>query len=295
MSRLGVMSEVPDEEVSFLRENSIFDVLSTQSLKLICAMGEPRKLEIGGTLFKSGDPCSTFYVVSEGVVEIRRPREEGEEITTAAYSGVGDVLCGMGILTSSCHRSTAEAPDGAEVLAISRELLQDIMFLFPQLAIGMYTTIANRLASTVENEGFRSNSSKLQGSLDHFDLATVLQSVVFGDGRCGQILIFDHRRRMVARIQFGDGRVSAAEFGDHSGCDAINRMFQADLSSHTFSYIKPTDSSYEMMVSDSELLESSGTGLLLNAARLADEERHASCPIPGPDEEAKSLVRARVR
>ncbi len=263
------------DSVAYLRDNRVFDSLSVESLSMICKMGEQRTLEPGAELFESGAACESLYIVSSGVIEIRRAKAVGEPSEIAAYCGVGDILCGMGVLTFSNHTSTGIAPDGAEVLAIGRDLLVDIMFLFPHLAIGMYSTLAERIATAVDVQAFRSNNGDLQGCLGHFDLATILQGVILGQGRNGQFHVFDVNGGLSGRIQFGEGKISAAEVGDLKGRDAINKLFQLDLSDCSFRY-SGDGSGVRLMDIDRELMSVSGERILLDAAVHADHHNRDS-------------------
>ncbi len=293
--RLGALESVSDELVQFLRENEIFDALSSQALKLICAMGEFRHFEAGEVLFEVGAPCSEFFVVYSGVVEIRR-RESAEDAENAvAYCGVGEVLCGAGVLSFGNHRSAAVAPEGAEVFALDRELLVDVLHMFPHLAVQMYLVLADRMSSFEERRSFQSGRRRLEGCLEYFDLAAILQSLIFGEERTGLFRVFDVDGKVVAQVQFGGGSISAARVGHAKGREAINRLFQLELASHTFSYREHNDTDTQRLQVDTALQEASMANILLDAARVSDETRRSSAEVEqagDDDDDDDELVRS---
>ncbi len=268
---LGKISSLEGDDIQFLRENQAFQVLSDEALKVVHLLGDLVTFESGGRLFEIGDPCANLFVIKSGVVEIRRPGVPGMGYGAAAFLSAGDVLCEMGVLPGTMHQSMACAPDGAEVLRIERAVFMELLTMFPQLAVHMYAVMAKRLEGVVINAGGpQSHYRKLQGCLEHFDLATIVQSLIAGEERSGILSVYNEDNKVLARVQLGGGRISAVEMGRSRGRTAIYRLFQADFSQHSFAFRELGDGAHALAV-DEDLAGLSGVELLLDAARVSDE------------------------
>lgn len=272
LEALGSLAGPSDEGLGFLRGTEMFGVLSDDALRVVAMLGQRRVYDRGTRLFGVGDCCDTLFVVQRGTLEIRRRPAAAEEVRTTAFLGPGEVLCEMGILPGTAHESEALAVDEAEVLSFRREVFTGLLTMFPQLAVHMYAVMARRLEQLVQTSGVdQARNHKLQGCLEHFDLASILQSLMLAEERSGVLSIWDAQGQPVARIKLGGGSFRYAEMGRLRGRDAIYQLFQAEFAGHSFEFRERVEEDSEQMPLDEELAAMQGTTLLLDAARLTDE------------------------
>ncbi|MFH0944518.1 MAG: cyclic nucleotide-binding domain-containing protein [Planctomycetota bacterium] len=263
-----------DEEIRFLARNRIFQVLSREGRRELLARGKLVDLGPGQHLFEQGDLCTSLYVVRSGLIEVLREDDTSPSPTTVALLRSGDMLCELGVLPRTPHRSLARADGMAQVLQIDRESFVLLLEQFPKLAVSMYEVLARRMEAVILHEGgLFSATGELQGSLDWFDLATVLQNVISGESLVGTLLIHNEAGECVARVMVNKGRIVTASIGPMRGEAAFFLLFQVDFTGHRFSFRKQTaitvDPAYD-------LSDRPSMGLLLDAARIKDESKLVS-------------------
>ena len=259
------------EDVRFLCKNRIFQVLSNEARQELFCRGQLVDLRPGQHLFEQGDLCTSLYVVRSGRIEVMRVENSDQAPTTVALLRSGDLLCELGVLPKTPHRSLARAAGPAQVLQIDRASYVCLLEQFPKLAVSMYEVLARRMESVILHEGgLFSATGELQGSLDWFDLATVLQNVISGESLVGSLLIHNEAGECVARVMVNKGQIVTASIGPMRGESAFFLLFQVDFSGHRFSFRKQTAIKVN---AEHDLSDRPAMGLLLDAARIKDEAR----------------------
>ena len=260
---------VADEEIRFLNRNSVFHVLSAEARKEFYRRGTIVACERGEHLFLQGEPCTSLYVIKSGLIEVQREQNGERRPKTVALLRNGDLLCELGVLQGTPHRSLARAMEPAQVLKIERSRFERILELYPQLAVSMYEVLSQRMESMILREGgLYSATGDLQGCLDWFDIATVLQSVVSDDSLVGAFLVHDDSGECVARVLVRKGMFVTAQVGTLRGEAAFHELFRMDLSGHRFSFRKrPIGKVHPRF----DLSAVPSMALLLDAARVKDE------------------------
>ncbi|MFQ3581595.1 MAG: cyclic nucleotide-binding domain-containing protein [Chloracidobacterium sp.] len=252
---------------AFLRECELFSSLSDLTLQALFLRGEVLNFEPGDDLFHIGDPANYLYVIKSGVVEIRRPVAEGaKELTPVAYIAAGDVLGEVAMFTKSTRASAARLPGGGEVFRISSENFHSVVAGFPDLALRLCFTFAQRLESTVRNMR-KERQRQLSGNLQFFDLPTVIQTII-GSGMTGTLRVDDPLGITLAEIFFDSGHLCRSVMGHLTGSEAFFQLFQPP----------PTEGVFEFKGGEREVSEGAscdillpGMTMLMEAVRMQDE------------------------
>jgi CRP-like cAMP-binding protein len=254
-------------EFSFLRECELFSTLSDLTLQALFLRGQVVVFEPGDDVFHIGDPADYLYVIKSGVVEIRRPAMEGSrELTPVAYVSAGDVIGEVAMFTRSHRASAARMPGGGEIFRISRDNFHSVVAGFPDLALRLCFTFAQRLESTVRNMR-KERQRQLGGNLKFFDLPTVIQTII-SSGMTGTLRVDDPLGITLAEIYFDNGHLCRSVMGHLTGSEAFFQLFQPP----------PTEGTFEFKGGEREVAEGAtcdillpGMTMLMEAVRMQDE------------------------
>jgi hypothetical protein len=131
--------------------------------------------------------------------------------------------------------------------------------------------LARRLEGTFANLGGH-QATKLGGRIDHFDLPTILQTVV-DSATDGVLEVFDERGRPFGTVHTHDRRVGPITRGNLTGSEGLHEILMNPPHQGTFSFRTvrrpPT-------FSDSLVLQP----LLIEAARMQDELQRFESTVP---------------
>lgn len=268
--RLEIGKDVPaypSSDLEFLKRCEVFAGLSDDALRVILFKGSLETVPKGKVLFEIGSKADALCVIKNGVVEIARPVDDPNDMKTVAYFTNSDSIGEMRIITQSPHRSMARAPGGAEVFMLTRQGLLEGMELVPEFAIRMCEMYAHKLEGTVTT--LRTHEQKqrqLEGNLEYFDLATVIQTLLSTDQRTGILYVSNDKQQTVAELFVDGGHVKRAQVGNLRGEDAFYQLFLKELKRGNFFFkedVNPEEEKAEIDIP--------GMSLLMEAARLQDE------------------------
>jgi CRP/FNR family transcriptional regulator, cyclic AMP receptor protein len=141
----------------------LFRGLSPKGLERVAAIASEESHAAGETLFREGDPGDRLYVVVEGKTRIsRQVAGMGEE--ALAVLGAGSSFGEMALIDEVPRSADAIVHERCKLLVISKEALQDLMFLDKELAYEvLWNTVrilSRRLRETNDKMTFMSMSSK---------------------------------------------------------------------------------------------------------------------------------------
>lgn len=141
----------------------LFRGLSPKGLERVAAIAAEELHGAGHTLFREGDPGDRLYVVVEGKTRISRQLPGmGEE--ALAVLGPGAAFGEMALIDEAPRSADAIIHERSKLLVISKEAMQDLMFLDKELAYEvLWNTVrilARRLRDTNDKMTFMSISSK---------------------------------------------------------------------------------------------------------------------------------------
>ena len=257
----------PASDLEFLKKCEFLSGLSDDALRVMLFKGELKTVPKGHVLFEIGSKADALWVIKSGVVEIARPVEDRNEMKTVAYFTNSDSIGEMRIITQSPHRSMGRAPGGGEIFTLTREAFLEAMELVPELAIRMCEMYAHRLEGTVTT--LRTHEQKqrqLEGNLEYFDLATVIQTLLSTDQRTGILYVSNDKQQTVAELFIDQGHVKRAQVGDLRGEEAFYQLFLKELKRGSFFFKEDVD-----LEAEEAEIDIPGMSLLMEAARLQDE------------------------
>lgn len=226
----------------------------------------------GEVLFRPSEVPTALYLVVRGVVEINRQGAQEGEFEPIAYVGAGATLAAGKVITGTPFESLARFPEGGETLQWQRSLIVSRIYQSGTFSMRYLQHLAQRLESGFADVGGRGGCN-LGGRLDHFDLPTILQTVV-DSGATGVLQITDSRGHAFGQIYTDQRRIGPISCGALSGPEAFYEILISppERGTFTFSDVPPpvsADRRYELRP------------LLLEAARLHDEFRRFRSEVPG--------------
>ncbi len=261
----------PTADLEFLKRSTVFEGLSDDALRVILYKGELKHAPQGYIIFDIGSPSDALHIIKEGVVEISRPVDDPDDMKTVAFFTNSDTIGEMRIITQSPHRSRGRMPGGGEIFILRRDAFIELMEIVPELAIRMCEMYAHKLEGTVSSlRRHEQQARPLEGNLEYFDLATVIQTLLSTDQRTGLLSVSDDKQQTVAELFIDKGRVLRASMGKLRGEDAFYQLFQSDIQRGTF-FFNESVKAEEALDDDEDEIEVPGMSLLMEAARLQDE------------------------
>ncbi len=226
----------------------------------------------GEVLFRPREVPSTLYLVVGGVAEINRLENSQGDFEPVAYVGAGAALAASKVITGTPFESLARFPEGGETLQWPRSLILRRIYQSPTFSMRYMENLARRLEGGLELAEGR-GSTKLGGRLDHFDLPTILQTVV-DSGANGVVQIADSQGHTFGKIYTERRQIGPMLCGGLSGPEALFEILISPPERGTFTFASvprpdPSDRLYDLRP------------LLLEAARLQDEFLHFRSMVPG--------------
>jgi CRP-like cAMP-binding protein len=208
-------------DIEYLPKSELYEQLTAATARALTEAGSIVTLKPGAKLFTAGDPSDRMHIVRQGIIEVWRRGLDGKW-QVVAYLGPGDTIGETVMLTGSRHESEARAPEGAELLQVRREAFVELCRRTPELMMRLMVVFAHRLEAAYKRETIE-RRRQLKGSLQHFDLATVLQTV----GRSqGTLSIHKGLGAVASEIEVEAGTVQYARHGHLRGIEAFYQLFQ---------------------------------------------------------------------
>jgi CRP-like cAMP-binding protein len=106
--------------ISQLREVGLFGALSDEFLEHLTQTLTVRRVLVGETVFREGDPAREMYVVLDGEMEVLKRSRKGRE-TRVAILGPNDCFGEMSIIDMQPRSATVRALGSTRLLRISTE------------------------------------------------------------------------------------------------------------------------------------------------------------------------------
>jgi CRP-like cAMP-binding protein len=208
------------DDIGFLREAELFRDMPEAVIRTIVTQGHTVHFSTGETIVQKGDPGDSLFVVKSGVVEVCNPGD-GPPL---AYLGRGDCFGELALLTSSERTADIRVPQQAELLVIDRPLFDDLMTNHTGFGSQLAIILAERLVKILQDLPDSKNKKELQGDLQYFDLATVVQTLI-SSAQSG-VMTLSSDNAVVAQIFFQNGNIYRATYGHRRGDEAVHHLFQ---------------------------------------------------------------------
>jgi CRP-like cAMP-binding protein len=136
-----------DNDIALLNRVPLFGDLPTEQLRLIAFSAVRLDLVPGQVLFREGSKAACGYVVSNGRLELTAAAGTKPRAVAACEAGA---LIGESALFIETRRpATATAAIASQVIEIDRKLITRMLNEYPQIALRMRATLADRLTATV--------------------------------------------------------------------------------------------------------------------------------------------------
>ncbi len=122
-----------------------FNNLPSKEFQAVVNAGRPYRLTQGEYFFHQGEPATRFYILGEGEVKLTQLTPDGHQIIVnyiAPSDGFGIVVA----LSQMEYPVAAEAVVDCAALQFDREIIKQLMFKYPQLAINGMELIARQFA-----------------------------------------------------------------------------------------------------------------------------------------------------
>ena len=153
----------PGDTVRLLSRINLFAGLPPAYLLRIEALGQVESHPTGSQVFAEGSPGDKVYLILEGKVRISRAVPGiGEE--ALAVLKAGDYFGEMALIDDFPRSADARAHESARLFVISKEHLQDLLFIDRELAYELLwnfvRTLSNRLRETNDKMTFLAASSR---------------------------------------------------------------------------------------------------------------------------------------
>jgi CRP/FNR family transcriptional regulator, cyclic AMP receptor protein len=153
----------PGDTVRLLSRINLFSGLPPVYLQRIEALGQVEIHPAGALVFSEGSPGDKVYLILEGKVRISRTVPGiGEE--ALAVLKAGDYFGEMALIDDFPRSADARVHEAARLFVISKEHLQDLLFIDRELAYELLwnfvRTLSNRLRETNDKMTFLAASSR---------------------------------------------------------------------------------------------------------------------------------------
>jgi CRP-like cAMP-binding protein len=259
------------ELIKAITDSAFFQGVAYEERVALAELAQVLRHGGGETLFQPRQLPTALYLVNEGIVEISRRQSPDGELEPVAYRGPGAVLAESKVITGTPFNSLARFPEGGTTLQWPRPVILRRLFESRDLAMHYLQNLARRLEGTFANLGGH-EATKLGGRLEHFDLPTILQTVV-ESGSDGVLEVLDARGRPFGAISTHDRRVGPIRRGALSGAEALFEILMNPPERGTFVFrtVRKASNPEESLVLQP---------LLIEAARMQDELERFRVTMP---------------
>jgi len=136
-------------DVALLQEAPLFALLDENERQTLADIIDVAHFDKGATIFSFGDVGDTLYIVREGTVQVFVENYEGRKIILGENTR-GDIFGEISLLDGGPRTATAVATEDAELYALERQDLLDLITKHPHAAMDLLTVVGRRLRATDE-------------------------------------------------------------------------------------------------------------------------------------------------
>lgn len=141
----------------------LFKGIGPAGLRRIAAIAAEEQFKLGHVIFREGEPGNALYLILEGKIRISREVSGlGEE--ALAVLSPGDAFGEMALIDETPRSADARVHERCRLLVISKEALEDLLFLHKDLAYeilwNFVRILSARLRETNDKMTFLSATGK---------------------------------------------------------------------------------------------------------------------------------------
>ena len=149
----------------YLHRVPIFQTLSENEIEGLARSCKIRSFETGEILIREGNPDSSLFVISSGVVSIIKNDGKGQYIELSRL-GNSECFGEMSLLTGEPRSATAKAITYVEAITVPKEALAELFTMKPDLSNELAEIMATRRAQTeglIDSKNMQSASRSIKG------------------------------------------------------------------------------------------------------------------------------------
>lgn len=138
-----------DGAFPLLRQTQLRRLLTEQQLQELERFCRATTKRAGSTLFRQGDPADTFYLLADGMVELRA-RPPGRRVyRTVELIGPSCTFGDEALFGDPSYLSSSRVLEPARVLALSRAAFDRLAANHPDIALGVLRCAGSCLIKTI--------------------------------------------------------------------------------------------------------------------------------------------------
>ena len=137
------------DAAELLANTNLFDDLSPEDVTDLAEKLKPQSFAEGQSIFQKGDAGDSMFLVTDGVVVIYLPAENGSKVILREVHK-GHYFGELSLFDEKPRSASAEAATGAELLELERETLHRHIEKKPRIAIALLGELSERIRGTNE-------------------------------------------------------------------------------------------------------------------------------------------------
>ncbi len=225
-----------------------------------------RRASAGETIYASGAPADTFYIINRGIVELV---SEGEGAAPAGnYLARGDVFGDLEVLTQVSRKQLARAHEPVSLQSFEARDFPELLARAPAFFHYLSEQLARRLVQAADAAAAQTGVLHLSGNLANFDLVTVYQTIV-NSAQTGELAIRSDDDELVCTFFFENGQPRCGQFQHLTGEEAFWQLFLAETLHGTFAFSAGAQGISHL--TQAEKINRHPGDMLINALQSRDE------------------------
>lgn len=148
----------------------IFSSLNYQDLEKISELIIHREYKKGELLINDGEKSESIIIINEGSVKAYKILPDGREQILYVFSE-GDFFGEQNLLSERVATYTVEALQSVKVCSLSKDKLQELLYIHPDIAIKIIAELGermSRLENAMQGMGVRNVDNRVSGLLLEF-------------------------------------------------------------------------------------------------------------------------------
>ncbi len=135
--------------VEYIKKIPLFKAMKDTQLREIAARCKTARYRKGDVIFHKTDPSTDLYIVNAGRLKAVLADEEGDEIVLAQFEK-GAFFGELSLLDGKGRSATIVADSDAELAVLTKNVLLDLLYKEPTIAVELMATLVERLRKADE-------------------------------------------------------------------------------------------------------------------------------------------------